>query len=131
MKIVILHRIPFEKIRYDQIIDHQLHEVYYVCLQGNTDDFPSEAKVIMLESQYFEPAELINFYAPVFEYADRIISRPNTICLPRRPCGSIFRLAAINWLRFFLCVINGLCAVAVNSRGFLSLSSGIRWNLFN
>jgi hypothetical protein len=23
MKIVILHRIPFDKIRYDQIIDHQ------------------------------------------------------------------------------------------------------------
>jgi hypothetical protein len=23
----------------------------------------------MLESQHFEPAELINFYAPVFEYA--------------------------------------------------------------
>lgn len=75
MKIVILHRIPFDKIRYDQIIDHQLHEVYYICLQGNSDDFPSEAKVIMLESQHFEPAELINFYAPVFEYADRIISR--------------------------------------------------------
>ncbi|HHR1139744.1 TPA: ATP-grasp domain-containing protein, partial [Klebsiella aerogenes] len=46
-----------------------------ICLQGNSDDFPSEAKVIMLESQHFEPAELINFYAPVFEYADRIISR--------------------------------------------------------
>ena len=75
MKIVILHRIPFDKIRYDQIIDHQLHEVYYICLQGNSDDFPTEAKVIMLESQHFEPAELINFYAPVFEYADRIISR--------------------------------------------------------
>ena len=56
MKIVILHRIPFDKIRYDQIIDHQLHEVYYICLQGNSDDFPSEAKVIMLESQHFEPA---------------------------------------------------------------------------
>jgi biotin carboxylase len=75
MKIVILHRIPFDKIRYDQIIDHQQHEVYYLCLQGHADDLPVGARAIALESHYFDPEQLISDHFAVFDSADRLISR--------------------------------------------------------
>lgn len=75
MKVVILHRIPFEKIRYDHIIDHSLHDVYYVCLNGHAEDLPAAAKRVVLDSQRFEPEELMTRHATVFDGADCIISR--------------------------------------------------------
>jgi hypothetical protein len=43
MNIFIFHRIPFEKVRYDQIIDHHLHDVTYYCrTQEQADQLCSE-----------------------------------------------------------------------------------------
>lgn len=75
MKIAILHRIPFDKIRYDKIIDHLNNDVYYICLQGNTDGLPKNAKIIELNNQKFDADELITYYSDFFSSVDRVISR--------------------------------------------------------
>ncbi|MBU9844033.1 ATP-grasp domain-containing protein [Rahnella ecdela] len=75
MKIIVLHRIPFEKIRYDQIIDHRLNEVYYFCLPGHSSDLPDDANVIIVNNDTFLASELIERYTALLVDADRLISR--------------------------------------------------------
>ncbi len=43
MSIIILHRIPYQKVRYHEVIDHDLHDVHYVITnQGN--DIPTNLR---------------------------------------------------------------------------------------
>ena len=41
MRILILHRIPFQEIRYDRVIDHGSHEVIYVGTTRALADVPA------------------------------------------------------------------------------------------
>ncbi|MBS0967786.1 ATP-grasp domain-containing protein [Chimaeribacter arupi] len=75
MKIVILHRIPFEKIRYDQILDHQAHDVIYFCLSAPQTPLPGNATVIVLAQPCFDAAWLAEHHAHTLAGADRLIAR--------------------------------------------------------
>ncbi|QIZ46163.1 ATP-grasp domain-containing protein [Dickeya zeae] len=75
MKIIILHRIPFDKIRYDQIIDHSQHEVYYFCLPDHSSDLPKNTNIIIINNNTFDALYLIERYSTLIATADLIISR--------------------------------------------------------
>jgi hypothetical protein len=73
MNIVILHRLPYGKIRYDQAIDHAEHRVDYLCLPGGQADLPPGSHHHEVAS--FEPEELARQCAPLLHRADRLIAR--------------------------------------------------------
>ena len=73
MNIVILHRLPYGKIRYDQVIDHCAHRVDYLCLPGGQADLPAGSHHHEVAS--FEVEELARQYAPQLHGADRLIAR--------------------------------------------------------
>lgn len=75
MKIVILHRIPFEKMRYDQILDHHAHEVIYFCLSAPQAPLPAGATVVVLGQPHFDAAFLIEHHVRHLAGADRLIAR--------------------------------------------------------
>lgn len=75
MKIIILHRIPFGKIRYDKIISHQQHDVYYLCLPDHSADLPTYFNIIDIETTTFNAEYLIEHYGVLLASADRIIAR--------------------------------------------------------
>jgi biotin carboxylase len=49
MRILVLHRIPFHKVRYDRGIDHQRHEVVYVGTAAALKTIPAELRAIRIE----------------------------------------------------------------------------------
>lgn len=48
MNILILHKLPFNKAKYDISIDHLQHVVYYLVTQANTNEIPSELRSIKI-----------------------------------------------------------------------------------
>lgn len=46
MKILILHRVPFAVLHYDQLIDHMAHEVIYLGAEDRLDDLPSDLRAV-------------------------------------------------------------------------------------
>ncbi|TJZ66838.1 ATP-grasp domain-containing protein [Chitiniphilus eburneus] len=76
MNIVILHRIPYAKVRYDLAIDHARHRVTYLCLDATSAaDLPSTADFRLLERERFDADHLAATLAPLWQDADRIIAR--------------------------------------------------------
>ncbi|MFM4720818.1 ATP-grasp domain-containing protein [Aeromonas bivalvium] len=73
MNIVILHRLPYGKIRYDQVIDQGTHRVDYLCLPGGQADLPPGSHHHEVAS--FEAEELARQCAPLLRAADRLIAR--------------------------------------------------------
>lgn len=73
MNIVILHRLPYAKIRYDQVIDHALHKVDYLCLPGGQGDLPPGSHY--QEVSHFETQALSQQCAALLAGADRLIAR--------------------------------------------------------
>lgn len=73
MHIVILHRLPYSKIRYDLAIDHTRHIVHYLHLPGGDKDLPSFA--IKREVASFDAAHLAAEHADWLSQADRLIAR--------------------------------------------------------
>jgi hypothetical protein len=49
VRILIFHRIPFQEIHYDRVIDHALHDVIYVGTRRALADIPAELRCIRLE----------------------------------------------------------------------------------
>ena len=49
MRILVLHRIPFQEIRYDRVIDHHVHEVIYVGTRQALADVPAGLRCTRLE----------------------------------------------------------------------------------
>jgi hypothetical protein len=82
MKVVILHRIPFAKIRYDLAIDSQTNEITYICLAGGGCDLPSDAKKIVLANSQFDIFELTSEHENLLRSADRLIARSENDLLP-------------------------------------------------
>lgn len=75
MKIIVFHRIPFEKIRYEQVIDHRAHQVYYFCLTPPGPRLPAGSVAVVLAQPHFDAPTLIAHYAEIFTGADRLIAR--------------------------------------------------------
>lgn len=46
MKVVILHRVPFAKARYDLVIDHASHEVHYIGTEAALDKLPETLRCV-------------------------------------------------------------------------------------
>src|SRR5258708_36889394 len=82
MNIVILHRIPFPKIRYDLAIDHQQHRVRYLCLAEGGGDLPASAARRVLDSPRFDADWLARQHADWLGSADRLIARSEYDLLP-------------------------------------------------
>src|SRR5262245_60176269 len=49
MRILVLHRIPFHKVRYDRGIDHQRHDVVYVGTAAALKTIPAELRATRIE----------------------------------------------------------------------------------
>lgn len=48
MKILILHRVPFAVLHYDQLIDHALHEVIYLGAEDRLADLPTDLRAVRI-----------------------------------------------------------------------------------
>ena len=48
MKILILHRVPFAVLHYDQLIDHAAHEVIYLGAEDRLDDLPPDLRAVRI-----------------------------------------------------------------------------------
>ncbi|WP_156876918.1 ATP-grasp domain-containing protein [Paludibacterium yongneupense] len=82
MNIVILHRIPFDKIRYDLAIDHFEHNVTYLCLAGGGSDLPSSANKKIMDCASFDISYVIEKLDALLNNADRLIARSEYDLLP-------------------------------------------------
>ncbi len=40
--VLIIHRVPYEKINYHEVIDHDAYAVHYILMNGKTDDVPAD-----------------------------------------------------------------------------------------
>ena len=40
--VLIIHRVPYEKINYHEVIDHDAYAVHYILVKGKTDDVPDD-----------------------------------------------------------------------------------------
>ncbi|MCK9876649.1 hypothetical protein MXD59_12815 [Frankia sp. Ag45/Mut15] len=81
MNIVILHRIPFSKIRYDLAVDHTRHDVRYLCT-GTTDGLPAGAHSRVLATPTTDVDALSAQHADWLGNADRLIARSEYDLLP-------------------------------------------------
>ncbi|GLS04998.1 hypothetical protein GCM10007860_21480 [Chitiniphilus shinanonensis] len=76
MNIVILHRIPYAKVRYDLAIDHAAHHVTYLCLDATAAaELPGDADFHLLEAERFDADALATTLAPLWARTDRLIAR--------------------------------------------------------
>ncbi|CAO5154610.1 ATP-grasp domain-containing protein [Frankia sp. AiPs1] len=82
MNIVILHRIPFTKIRYDLAIDHGRHVVRYLSATGTTDALPAGADRRVLTTPTADVDALAAQHADWLGTADRLIARSEYDLLP-------------------------------------------------
>jgi hypothetical protein len=48
MKILILHRVPFAFLQYDQLIDHAAHEVIYLGAEDRLDELPPDLRAVRI-----------------------------------------------------------------------------------
>ncbi|MCK9904613.1 hypothetical protein CC117_26805 [Parafrankia colletiae] len=82
MNIVILHRIPFAKIRYDLAVDHGRHVVRYLSSTGTTDGLPAGAGRRVLTTPTADVDALAAQHADWLGTADRLIARSEYDLLP-------------------------------------------------
>ncbi|EFC78895.1 acetyl-CoA carboxylase biotin carboxylase subunit family protein, partial [Parafrankia sp. EUN1f] len=82
MNIVILHRIPFAKIRYDLAVDHDRHTVRYLSTTGTTDGLPAGADRRVLTTPTADVDALAAEHADWLGSADRLIARSEYDLLP-------------------------------------------------
>ncbi|MCM3884204.1 acetyl-CoA carboxylase biotin carboxylase subunit family protein [Frankia sp. R82] len=82
MNIVILHRIPFTKIRYDLAVDHRRHTVRYLSTTGTTDGLPPGAHSRILATPTTDVDALAARHADWLGPADRLIARSEHDLLP-------------------------------------------------
>ncbi len=77
MNIVILHRIHFEKIRYDNHINHAEHNITYFCLKDKKGDIPQNinAKIIEISHDQYKKTHLIDHYSDIFSACNILIAR--------------------------------------------------------
>ncbi len=82
MNIVVLHRIPFAKIRYDLAVDHHRHTVRYLSTTGTADGLPAGADCRVLDTSTADTDALARAYADWLGTADRLIARSEYDLLP-------------------------------------------------
>jgi hypothetical protein len=81
VNIVILHRIPFSKIRYDRAIDHRRHTVRYLT-PAEFDDLPDGLERRVLDVRPDDTEGLARRHADWLSQADRLIARSEYDLLP-------------------------------------------------
>ncbi|MFI0976598.1 acetyl-CoA carboxylase biotin carboxylase subunit family protein [Streptomyces sp. NPDC021093] len=82
MNIVILHRIPFARVRYDMAIDHEEHTVRYLGAAGGFDGVPTPSEHRVLEGPTSDTRALAKQHADWLGEADRLIARSEYDLLP-------------------------------------------------
>ncbi|MFJ8627131.1 acetyl-CoA carboxylase biotin carboxylase subunit family protein [Kitasatospora sp. NPDC093550] len=82
MNIVILHRIPFRKIRYDLAVDHRQHTVRYLSAADGLDELPADAERRLLGVPTDDIQAMIERHGDWLADADRLIARSEYDLLP-------------------------------------------------
>ena len=75
MKIIVLHRISNQKLKYEEVLCHRDNEVVYLCLGKADTSLPAFARCIVLPGTRFDDALLIEQYEQLFRSADALIAR--------------------------------------------------------
>lgn len=75
MRIAILHRIPYHKVGYHQVIDHERHEVVYLGSAAQLADIPPEARHEKVVLQGGSREEAILHAMAQFKPMDQVIAR--------------------------------------------------------
>lgn len=81
MNIIVFHRIPFPKIRYDRTIDHGEHTVRYLCPAGDAD-LPEGAERRLLDVPTHDVETIARVHGDWLSEADRVIARSEYDLLP-------------------------------------------------
>lgn len=75
LNVVVLHRIPFGRVRYDLAVDHRVHTVRYLCLAGEPADLPEGAEWRTVDAPTGDARVLAKEHADWLGAADRVIAR--------------------------------------------------------
>ncbi|MCC3767316.1 acetyl-CoA carboxylase biotin carboxylase subunit family protein [Streptomyces sp. UNOC14_S4] len=92
MNIVILHRIPFARFRYDLAVDHQKHTVRYLCLTGDPGGLPAGAEWRVVEAGAGDARSLAERHADWLSAADHLIARSEYDLLTAADLRERFRI---------------------------------------
>lgn len=75
MKILILHRVPFFVLQYDQLIDHAVHEVVYLGVSERIGDIPAGLRCTRVAlDDGLDHVEHVTRHADDFRGIDRVVS---------------------------------------------------------
>lgn len=75
MKIIVLHRISNQKLKYEEVLCHRNNEVVYLCLGKADSSLPPFARCIVMPGDRFDEALLVEQYEQLFRSADVLIAR--------------------------------------------------------
>ena len=92
MNIVVLHRIPFARVRYDLAVDHEEHTVRYLVAAGY-DGLPTGSEHRVLDTPTSDIQALAERHADWLGTADRLIARSEYDLLPAARLRERFGIA--------------------------------------
>lgn len=75
MKIIVLHRISNQKLKYEEVLCHRKNEVVYLCLGKSDTSLPPFARSIVVPGERFDEAVLVEQCEKLFRAADVLIAR--------------------------------------------------------
>ena len=93
MNIVVLHRIPFARVRYDLAVDHEEHTVRYLVAAGGPDGLPTGSEHRVLDTPTSDIQALAERHADWLGTADRLIARSEYDLLPAARLRERFGIA--------------------------------------
>jgi hypothetical protein len=93
VNIVVLHRIPFARVRYDLAVDHEEHTVRYLVAAGGPHGLPTGSEHRLLDTPTSDIQALAERHADWLGTADRLIARSEYDLLPAARLRERFGIA--------------------------------------